>query len=282
MTMLKKILDIVPSALASHAMGRLSDIEFPPAMQRAINKGFASVMNFNMNESVKDIESFKSLNELFTREIKPETRPIADASVISPVDGRLSFMGKLHDGTMLEAKGHTYDALTLAGLPAETSDDMDWLRHAYAFTIYLAPYNYHRIHAPVSGTVTDMSYAPGRLLPVNKLGYMMTDDLLPANERLTSFIHCPSGKKCALVKVGATCVGRISVVYDPFITNSTRRTPFVKHLDTPWDVKTGDALACFELGSTVVLFVDSQDFVPSSELQHGQAIKMGEALGHWN
>ena len=127
-----------------------------------------------------------------------------------------------------------------------------------------------------------MSYVPGRLLPVNRLGYMLTDDLLPANERLTSIMTAKNGHHAALVKVGATCVGKISVVYDSLKTNLTLlRQPLFKNLETPFELQAGDKLGCFELGSTVVLFVDSDGFEPSDKLRVGDRIKLGTSLGNW-
>lgn len=283
MTLFKKVLDTLPSALVSHAMGRLSDVKFPPAVQKNINRGFVHAMHIDMSDAVHPADTFESLNALFTRAIRKDARPADKASVVSPVDGKISFAGRISARTLLHAKGREYDVRTLACIDDTSTCDIhpEWLDDAYAFIIYLAPYNYHRIHAPITGNVTHMTYAPGRLLPVNRLGYLLTHDLLPANERLTSFMTTPEGKKCALVKVGATCVGRISVKYDDFITNGVRRVPFNKTLDTPWHTEQCEELGCFELGSTVVLLLEGNGFQPSRTFEPGETIRLGQALGNW-
>lgn len=274
-----KLLDILPSALFSRAFGAVADLRFPHPVQRLINRGFASMVGIRAQESMRAVESFESLGDLFVREIKPQTRPVADAQLVSPVDGKLSFCAKIQKGTLLQAKGQAYRVCDLVMPPR----DMPWLDDAFAFTIYLAPRDYHRIHAPLSGCVTDMSYAPGRLLPVNRIGYCLADDLLPANERLTSFMENDAGRHAALVKVGATCVGKISVVYDDFMTNAdASRKPFSKTISPPFAIRAADPLACFHLGSTVVLLVSSAGFVVNPELKLGMAVQFGQALGNWN
>ena len=281
MSFIKKALDILPTAICSRLVGAVSEIQLSPRLQFIVNSTLAKLVHANLDEAEKPVEEYASLHELFTRKLKPGAREIANADVVSPVDGRLSFMGRLQKGCLVEAKGHEYYVRDLVG--THRDDLVDWLDDAFAFTIYLSPSNYHRIHMPATGAVTHCAYAPGRLLPVNRIGYMLTDDLLPENERLTSFIDAGNGRRCALVKVGATCVGRISVVYDDFKTNTTfHKAPFCRELDTPWDAKAGDALACFELGSTVVLMVSGKGFVPDESLQIGQPIRMGNALGNWS
>src|SRR5205807_2231526 len=80
-------------------------------------------------------------------------------------------------------------------------------------TIYLAPYNYHRIHAPLGGGITGYVNMPGQLRPVNPIGLRNVEKLFCVNERLTTFLKTPRGA-CAVVAVGATNVGRIRAVYD--------------------------------------------------------------------
>ncbi len=276
----QKLLDILPSAIASRAFGVVAEHAFPAPIQNAVNSAFASFARLNMEESQLSLKDCRTLNALFTRPLKEHARLVSGDDLVSPVDGTLSYCGRICEGTLLEAKGQVYDVNKLVA--TQDKELTGWLRDAYAFTIYLSPSNYHRIHAPASGCITHMSYAPGRLLPVNKLGYWLAEDLLPANERLTSFMLTAKGKRCALVKVGATCVGKISILYDEFKSNcSLFKTPFVRKLSTPWQISAGDQIGCFELGSTVVILVESDGFVPNSELYTNESVKYGSPLGNW-
>ena len=275
----RKILDILPTAVASRIFGTVSSIQLPAVIQRLVNRGFVSLARINQCEAALNIEDYPSLEALFTRELKPGARTIADADVVSPVDGTISFIGKIERGMLIQAKGHTYQVDKLIG---STSCNA-WAQDAFVFTIYLSPSTYHRIHAPINGFVTHMSYAPGRLLPVNRLGYKLSDDLLPANERLTSIMTNVSGHHAALVKVGATCVGKISVVYSDCVTNhGGHRKPAFTEISPQYEIHAGDPLGCFELGSTVVLILESNGFEPNPNLEAGDSVQMGTMLGNWH
>src|SRR5207244_2353515 len=76
-------------------------------------------------------------------------RPIADGEgvVVSPVDGRISEIGVADGGRMIQCKGLDY---TVKGLLADPLEARALEGGAYV-TLYLAPHNYHRIHAPAAG-----------------------------------------------------------------------------------------------------------------------------------
>ena len=273
----KKCLDLIPSAIASRCFGAIADLRFPARLQTGINKTFVRLAHIDMDEALKPVEEYTSLNSLFTRQLKSGARRIYDADVVSPVDGCLSAFGRVEDDTHLCVKKQHFDIQELVGTTAASS----WLKNAYYFIIYLSPSNYHRIHAPMTGHVTHMSYVPGRLLPVNRLGLALTDDLFPTNERLTTFMENHHGTRLALVKVGATCVGRISVTYDLSRTNDTlKRSPFYREVNDA-DYQAGEELAAFHLGSTVILFVENKSFMPSPLLTPDQKIRMGEPIGQF-
>src|SRR3546814_20855794 len=82
---------------------------------------------------------------------------------ISPVDGTVSQFGRITDGRLIQAKGHNYSIHDL--LPEDAAVD-DFLGGEFC-TIYLAPYNYHRIHMPIDGQLAHWTYVPGRLFSVN-------------------------------------------------------------------------------------------------------------------
>ena len=144
-------------------------------------------------------------------------------------------------------------------------------------TIYLAPYNYHRIHAPLGGQITGYINVPGTLWPVNAVGVRNVDRLFCVNERLTTFLDTARGP-CAVVAVGAMNVGRIRAVYDDVVTN-VRRTRAVerKMYEKPIPVEKGGELGIFEMGSTVVIvFAPGTKLSPA--LQVGMAIRLGAPL----
>ena len=144
-------------------------------------------------------------------------------------------------------------------------------------TIYLAPYNYHRIHAPIGGQIAGYVNVPGTLWPVNPTGVRNVERLFCVNERLTTFLETARGP-CAVVAVGAMNVGRIRAVYDDVVTNA-RRTREVQRKDyeQPIPIEKGAELAVFEMGSTVVVvFAPGVKTAPA--VVPGRAIKLGERL----
>ena len=153
-------------------------------------------------------------------------------------------------------------------------------------TIYLAPFNYHRIHSPVKGELVGASYCPGTLWPVNRGSVERVEGLFCINERLTSRIRLEDGSEILVVKVGATNVGRIGVVYsDDLLTNAGKMPHSGKRMDwVPCEnvsFEKGDELGRFEMGSTVILVVDKKIRERHPDLfksRLGQAVKVGEAL----
>lgn len=278
----RELLHRLPSAGLSRAFGRLSEVKLPPRLQGRVNRAFARFAGIDLEESELPPEAYPTLNAFFTRNLRAGAREIHpdSSALVSPVDGRLSSFGAIGDqGTLIQAKGRTY---RLDELLAHDPDVERFEGGAYA-TIYLSPRDYHRIHSPVDGEVVAMAYTPGALLPVNRLGVQYVQDLFPRNERLTSFIETNAGQLVALCKVGATCVGRISVAYDPFLTNqpAALRHGFRREFVNRQPVERGSDLAAFNLGSTVVLAMEGRDFMFEPGLQEGQPVRLGQLLGHW-
>jgi phosphatidylserine decarboxylase len=129
------------------------------------------------------------------------------------------------------------------------------------------------------GKVHEFSYIPGDLWTVSPLGVHHVTNLFARNERLTTYIQTEKGE-CALVKVGATVVGRIRISYDNQISNL--HGALAKHvfLKKPYELRRGEEVGMFELGSTVIcLFPPGQ--VELNEMELGQKIKMGNNIGRF-
>ena len=139
---------LLPKNLESRLFGNLIDLKIPLLSKLARNL-FARAYALDMSEASKPLESYANIGELFVRELLPGKRPIADGEVVSPVDGRESQTGSLEgpDAEMIQAKGKTY---SLSALLRDEELASHFAGGRFA-TIYLAPFNYHRIHSPVSG-----------------------------------------------------------------------------------------------------------------------------------
>ena len=273
---------LLPKNAASRAFGAWTRLRLP-VISKVARNAFAAYYKLNMEESEYPLEHYRNIGELFIRHLKPGARPIAESEIVSPVDGVLSQTATFDEKQeLIQAKGKTY---TLKDLLRD--DEMARRFEGGAFaTIYLAPFNYHRIHSPVAGTVVGASYCPGTLWPVNVGSVERVEGLFCINGRLTSHIRLDDGSEMLVVKVGATNVGRIGVAYtDELLVNAGKLPRDCKRYD--WKpsgeirVEKGGELGRFEMGSTVILVVDKKIRDRHPDLfksRLGSAVKMGEAL----
>ena len=145
-------------------------------------------------------------------------------------------------------------------------------------TFYLSPQDYHRIHSPFYGKILGYYYAPGKLFPVNDAAVGGIRGLFPKNERLITFLQTEYGK-IAVVKVGASNVGKIRVTYDTkIVTNKLIRFPKeYQYENVNIMIDKGSELGRFEMGSTVILVfenntIDLNPFVKDERSTYGSTV----------
>jgi phosphatidylserine decarboxylase len=272
------LLSLLPKNALSQAVGALCRLPVPPAVLHAATRLFIRKFGVDMSEAEHPLEHYRTFTEFFTRRLKLGARPIApgDALPVSPVDGTVGMCGTIAQGVLVQAKGKTYTLPELLSGPTAALDAQPFEGGTFV-TIYLAPYNYHRIHAPLPGKITGYSKVPGNLWPVNAVGVDNVEKLFCVNERLTTFLDTPRGP-CAVVKVGATNVGRIRALYADVVTNEgLERKAERRRFERPVVVEKGGELAMFEMGSTVVLLFHPA-FTLGRKITPGTPIRLGEPL----
>lgn len=249
------------------------------SIKDALIRGFVRVYKVDMAEIDKEVpRDFITFNDFFTRELAPGARTIDldEHSIVSPVDGTVSAATTINANKLFQAKGIDYSLDDLLAL------DLD---RAHAFnngvftTIYLAPYNYHRVHMPIDGELVTAHYVPGDLFSVNDTTAGLVDGLFHRNERLNLHFDTAVGP-VALVFVGALNVGSITTPWTGEIR--PRKKGMVETLDlgrAPRQVKKGDLLGWFNMGSTVILLLPEGAAQWSDALIPGRALQMGEAIG---
>ena len=156
---------LLPTHFLSWCMYKITRIE-APWFKNAFIKVFMNMYRIGLDHAkVQKVEKFRHFNDFFTRELKPGVRPLsAEPALLSPVDGTISQFGKIDNGRIFQAKGHSYNVVDLLGGALENATP--FLGGDFC-TIYLAPYNYHRIHMPADATLRYWRYVPGRLFSVN-------------------------------------------------------------------------------------------------------------------
>ncbi|MDQ3000047.1 MAG: archaetidylserine decarboxylase [Fibrobacterota bacterium] len=226
------------------------------------------------------MEKYPTMGEFFVRRLKPGARPIASSSLVSPVDGTLTQGGRFQgsNAVLTQIKGLDYSLHDLAGLGWNLEE---YLEGGF-LTIYLAPYNYHRIHAPIEGRVTGVSYTPGALWPVNTWSVTHIPGLFVVNERITVELSGPEGK-ILVVMVGATNVGRITLDFHSGMEGNKLSRPKASFWapQEPIHLAKGEGLGCFELGSTVVLILSKtlMEKVNQELLNpNAKTVRMGQGL----
>lgn len=262
---------IVPKKPLSKTVRRLASIRSRMAVRR-----FAARYGVAVDEAEKPLEEYLSILDFFTRRLKPGIRPVdPDPNVlVSPVDGAFLTGGPIGEGRLFQAKGKDF---TLQALLADDDALSVFSGGSYA-TLYLAPRDYHRIHSPVDGVVTGYTYVPGQLFPVNAAAVAHVDQLFATNERLITHIQSERFGRVEVVKVGATCVGHITVAYDPEVrTNCGDAELRVRQYDPPIPIEKGAEVGCFEMGSTVIVVTEAP--VDLIDLAPDTPVLMGSKLG---
>jgi phosphatidylserine decarboxylase len=263
-----------PKSSYGRLVGACARCPVPRFARRGTYTRFAHRFGIDLSEPEKPLEEYCSLEEFFTRRLRPAARAVAPGAktAISPVDGVVVQHGVATAGRLLQAKGIDY---TLRSLLFDQDRADRFTGGAYA-TLYLAPRDYHRIHAPLGGAVVGYRHIPGAFFPVNQAAVRRVAGLFARNERLVSYLDTTLGL-VAVVKVAATGVGDISVTYDANArTRASRRSCRVDYPEGRLIAK-GDELGTFHLGSTViVLFEPGRAALLPLEI--GQRLRMGEPL----
>ena len=250
-----------------------------PWLKNLLIRGFVRLYAVDTAEAELSVpDGYASFNDFFTRRLKPNARPIdPEPDVLScPADGRVHAAGRMRDGQLLQAKGMYFDTAELCGdasLAAAFTDGS-------FVTVYLAPHNYHRVHAPLSGTLRAMQYLPGARLAVNQTTAAAVPRLFSRNERLVCHFDADWGP-FAVVLVGALNVASISTSWaGELLPLAPRRARLWSYPDASGPrLQRGDELGHFNLGSTVILLLPPAAIELDAELRAGQTVSVGERLG---
>jgi phosphatidylserine decarboxylase len=264
----------LPHHLISRSVFKLTRIK-SPLVPKAILM-FSNAFNVDLNEAINpDPKSYATFNEFFTRELKPNLRPLAKAQIVSPVDGTISQFGNIKNGLILQAKGINYSLDKLLGENTSRSAKYD---NGQFITIYLSPRDYHRIHMPCSGTLVEQTHVPGRLFSVAKHTVKTVKGIFSRNERVIASFDTEHGPM-AMILVGAINVAAIETVWHGLITPPKGETVTSKNYSgKEITLDKGKEMGRFNMGSTVILLFKNGAPKLKEGLQVDQALKLGVAL----
>ena len=270
--------EILPQHLLSRGMHRLARSTRPTIRNTAIRLLLGAYPRIDLREAAEpDPYRYATFNAFFTRALRPGVRPIATGpdALISPVDGTLSQLGDVDAGRLLQAKGIEYTAAALLG---SESSAAQYAQGRYA-CIYLAPFDYHRIHVPIDARLTSTRYLPGRLFSVNAATARTIPGLFGVNERVICEFDTRHGP-LALAMVGALFVGSIETVYGGEINPPRDRGGVPREITAGrgLEFRKGDELGRFNMGSTVVLLWQRSAGEIAPGLAAGARLRLGELL----
>ncbi len=225
----------------------------------------------------RPLADFRSFNELFTRGVRPECRPIDRESpgLVAPCDAEVQDVGTLRGDTLLTVKDIAYplDAL-LPGM-----DNTALVGGQFAI-LFLSPADCHRVFAPAAGEVRSIAHVPGRRLLVHPPYQRPEFPVFTLNERLVIRVATAQGEY-ALVMVAGWGVGHITHPPGVLSAWSDRRLSrhHVTRLDQPPNarIERGQWIATFELGSTVVL-ITARALQATPRVAAGQRVIYGRPL----
>lgn len=269
------LLSALPKNTLSKLMGLLAGLQLPRFVMIPVLLAFAKIYKINVKEAELEVKDYSSLNNFFTRALKNGARIIDESNevIVSPVDGTVLKYGSLEEGKLLQSKGRESSLKELLG---STKYYERFLGGSF-ITLYLSPQDYHRIHTPVGGNIVSYFYQPGKLFPVNQIAVNTINRLFSRNERLITFMENNHGLT-AVIKVGATSVGKIRVTYDHALkTNGWWRNTREFQYETPISMDKGAELGRFEMGSTVMLLFE-KDMAELLEVEEKQKVRVGQPI----
>ncbi|KFN44760.1 archaetidylserine decarboxylase [Arenimonas oryziterrae] len=232
----------------------------------------------NMAEAADpDPRNYASFNAFFTRALKPGVRqPDADpGALLMPADGKISQIGRIESGRIFQAKGQSFTAGELLGDEAAAAPFADgWFAN-----IYLSPRDYHRVHMPWTGTLTETLHVPGRLFTVAPWGVREIPRLFARNERLVCHFDTDHGPM-VMVMVGALLVSGVETVWNgvnipKYASRPLRRDFRGQNIR----LERFAEMARFNYGSTVIVLLP-KDGVALDHFETETPTRLGERMGY--
>ncbi len=228
-------------------------------------KCFCRSANIDLSEAVRtELSKYKSYNDLFTRILRPECRPIdrAFTHLISPCDGRITAYAIDRD-SCFTIKGGQYSIGDLVGDFALAEQFVGGICLIFRLEVC----DYHR-YCYIDDGEKGEDYSLGSELHTVQPIALKRYNFYKRNYRVCSVLQTRSFGTVAQIEVGAMCVGRIN--------NHMGAGSFAR----------GEEKGLFELGgSTIVVLLKENtvridaDILSNTAEQKETPVRMGERVG---
>ena len=223
------------------------------------------VEEFGIDLRTAQKQEFTSFNDFFTRKLKDNARPVDTSSIIavSPADGKILAWANISNSNFI-IKGYHFNVVSFLNNARLAQKYLD----GTLVIIRLAPFDYHRFHFPMSGSVSPVTRIDGDYYSVNPLALRKMAEIFCLNKREFTIISNPLFGDVVMAEVGATMAGSIIQTY------------------TGNSAKKGVEKGYFKFGgSTVVLLFEKgeihvdEDLLMNTLKGYETAVREGERIG---
>ena len=264
----------IPRIALTRFMGWWSQLRHPWIVKGSIVV-WRWFTDLDLSESKQ--QTFASLHECFTRELKPGVRPIDDSLDVmtSPCDAIVGACGEIKQGIVFQAKGFPYTLESLLTANQSLSNWPDLLEGGQFITLRLTSSMYHRFHAPCDAHLSHVTYISGDTWNVNPIALTRVEALFCKNERAVLTMKTAGGVPFLLVPVAAVLVA--SMRFHALDVLLNLRYQGTNEIGCDARYAKGQEMGWFEHGSTILMFVP-RGFALVDGIEGGQQIRMGQAL----
>jgi len=262
----------IPRRWATLFMGWFSRLRHPLVRRPSLFVWQLFAGDLRLEEARKD--RFESMQDCFTRELKPGARPVDDrpGNLVSPCDGVVGAHGAVRGTEVFQAKGYPYSLAELLG------DDglAERYRDGVFATLRLRASMYHRFHAPDGCRVTGVRYIPGDVWNVNPIALRRVDRLFCRNERAVLELELNrGGPAVVLVPVAAILVASLRLHCLADTLDLRYRGPHWRTCSAEY--ARGQEMGYFQQGSTIIVLAEP-GYRLAGNVAEGAVLRMGEPL----
>ena len=247
----------------SAIIGFISGRDVPKWLLRPFLKFYIWKYDINIDEFDIDIDKVQSFTEFFIRNFKEGKRTF-EGGISSPTESIITDYGLIQNDKQLNVKGMTCRM-------NDFFNEKPPFQFKSFIIFYLSPADYHRVHAPFDLHINKIVYIPGDLYSVKPKTVQKKQTLYCDNRRVVLYGDSDFGK-FGLILVGALIVGKIVL---NFGNRPKPRKNKTEEIDIT--IKKGQEIGKFELGSTVILLLDT-DILEKIPYDKGTHVLLGAGL----
>ncbi len=132
---------------------------------------------------------------------------------------------------------------------------------------------------PLTGSLEEMIYIPGKLFSVNQTTAENIDELFARNERVVCIFNTDIGPM-AVILVGAMIVASIETVWAGQVAPSKLDMHIERYQEhAPITIRRGEEMGHFKLGSTAIVLFPANVMSWEAALHTEIGIQLGQKLG---